>query len=84
MTKTHTPGPWEIHPHQSNIVRAPEAGYFIADTFDHATSKENGRLICAAPELLEALQHLVALVQAKGLDVDTGHARFAISEALRR
>lgn len=82
--KTYTAGPWEIHPQQRNIVRAPGAGYFIADTFDHATSEANARLICAAPELLKALQDLVAQVQAKGgLGLDTVHASVAIDEALR-
>lgn len=80
--KTHTPGPWEIHPHQTNIVRAPGAGYFIADTFEHAASKANARLICAAPELLEALQDLVAQAQAEGASgINIDRALAAVSSA---
>lgn len=53
----HTPGPWEIHPDQPNIVHAPAAGYFVADVFSgHRASAENAALIASAPDLAEQLE----------------------------
>ena len=69
----HTPGPWEA---VGNLVRSPMVqpqglskgvqiaecrdAYFLSHTEE---SKANARLIAAAPELLEALQEMVSLVE---------------------
>ena len=56
MTRTHTPGPWRIGDAGNTIFGPPNgqpSPQRIADLaiIDH---KANGRLIAAAPELLEA------------------------------
>ena len=69
----HTPGPWEA---VGNLVRSPMVqpqglskgvqiaecrdAYFLSHTEE---SKANAHLIAAAPELLEALQEMVSLVE---------------------
>jgi hypothetical protein len=56
----HTPGPWVIDANQPNIVKAPAAGYFIADVFSgHQASKANTQLVSAAPDLLEVAEAIV-------------------------
>lgn len=85
MPNTHdsyTPGPWEIATGQPHIVRAPFAGYHIADTFAHRTSRANARLIAAAPDLLEALQDLLDQVRGTGNVFDDSHAIAAVHSAL--
>lgn len=83
--RAYTLGPWEIDPKQPNIVRAPNAGYFIADTFAHSTSKANSHLISAAPDLLEALQDLLRQVETgTAPEIVTGRAITAINKALGR
>ena len=73
MNAKHTPGPWEA---VGNLVRSPMVqpqglskgvqiaecrdAYFLSHTEE---SKANARLIAAAPELLEALQEMVSLVE---------------------
>ncbi|MGC5620400.1 hypothetical protein [Enterococcus faecalis] len=67
MTK-HTPGPWSIGtPNDKEYgeigVHGPgEYGFIIcdlqADGYDEKTQKANASLICAAPDLLEALELL--------------------------
>ena len=82
MMFTYTPGPWEIHPHQAQIVRAPNAGYFIADTFAHGRTAANAALISAAPDLLEALQDLLQqLDSSSATKINTSRALTAISKA---
>lgn len=83
--RPYTPGPWEIDPQQPNIVRASNAGYLIADTFAYNTSKANGHLISAAPDLLEALQDLLRQVESgTAPEIVTGRAISAINKALGR
>lgn len=84
MMLSHTPGPWKIHGQQPNIVHAPNAGYFIADTFAHDRTAANAALISAAPDLLEALQDLLGQVEAGIASIDTSGAVAAINKALRR
>ena len=77
MEAKHTPGPWELDDEAGNrpqrgsggervwkVVR-PRGG-LIADVsawwVATGTARENARLIAAAPELAEACQALIALV----------------------
>lgn len=77
----HTPGPWRI---MSGMVVSdtPKDEYkttavaYCSDEFQHKGGlpygKErdaNAKLIAAAPELLEALQDLLFLVQRSGLNI---------------
>lgn len=49
---THTPGPWRYDDDGAEVVADTEVYVFIA----HEASGDNGALIAAAPELLEALE----------------------------
>ncbi len=68
MAMKHTPGPWKAHPIETNygLPYTPvAASTLIAKVYstafgDHAQSEANARLIAAAPDLLEALEWLVA------------------------
>jgi len=58
----YTPGPWAVDASKSFYVFGParlsdQAGPFVCN----ASSQANARLIAAAPELLAALQALMAL-----------------------
>jgi hypothetical protein len=58
----HTPGPWGVDASKSFYVFGParlseQAGPFICN----ASSQADARLIAAAPDLLDALQALMAL-----------------------
>lgn len=65
---THTPGPWEIHQRWPNYHGAEiRAGNIsLADLrcngHNERHGEANARLIAAAPELLDALQKLVAFM----------------------
>jgi len=60
----HTPGPWRINDHSRDegcfYIEADHAG--VASVFaDEPAAGANARLISAAPDLLAALEHMVAL-----------------------
>jgi len=65
MSTTHTPGPWREHSHRQI---GPDAGIVCevwsaigeTDADRIAQADANARLIAAAPDLLEALQEMVA------------------------
>jgi hypothetical protein len=64
----YTKGPWRLS--ESNTIWGVDEE-FIADVFD----THNGRLIAAAPELLEALEKIAdtaSLVRGEINDQDTG------------
>jgi hypothetical protein len=92
MAAKHTPGPWSVqgddrpgmqwnrHIHSSPNV----AVCFMAhsDGKDNARDEANASLIAAAPELLEALQEVVAFCERNGLQSDAyDTARAAIAKA---
>lgn len=78
----YTPGPWTVRPGRPVVVRAPNAGYFIAETFDHRKSPANARLIAAAPDILEALEDLLEQLATAGTNVETERALAAVQRAL--
>lgn len=64
----HTPGPWTID--LGNVIKASDSResiamirWFIADSFDETEGQANARLIAAAPELLEAGEQVVELIE---------------------
>lgn len=66
----HTPGPWHFDDHANRIETT--AGRNILDMIprsEHFSTKErdaNARLIAAAPELLEALEHFLGRMELSG------------------
>lgn len=70
MSAKHTPGPWYIHGDGGTTIVGGEG-----DCWEHicsVTANEDARLIAAAPELLEALEHVLhrieAIFDADGVD----------------
>ena len=96
----HTPGPWLPNDDCREIV-AVENGFMVASIHGpdhrltgkdrregHACATANARLIAAAPDLLEALQRFVALMQSpssparmRALEAQTRDACAAIARA---
>jgi hypothetical protein len=57
--QAHTPGPWEPHWHKDKwIIGDPATFTHLAGIYRNKKEDANARLIAAAPELLEALDHL--------------------------
>ena len=66
----HTKGPWSaIEAQRGFIVTAIDGFYDIAvvRNMGNEDNKANARLIAAAPDLLEALQHAVDWLNAAGI-----------------
>lgn len=80
--KPTTRGTWGIHPKQRNIIQVANRGIFVAQVFEHDTSRADAQLISAAPELLEALEDLLAQVQNGCEKIYTTVASNAIRKAL--
>ena len=69
---THTPGPWLAYPSnepmQTNVGLPDSAiGHAIAFGNSQEEADANARLIAAAPDLLTALEHLLADAIALGI-----------------
>ena len=67
----HTPGPWIVYEFVDGYdIRAPEAECYVATASDPEAvwgaigREEDACLIAAAPDLLEALEKLVSLIDA--------------------
>ena len=85
---THTPGPWVVHPTTHHpAVRSvgtsdtgPRRICTVGSMNGNPVDKKNARLIAAAPELLEALQFVMA---ASGEQLSTAfeQAQAAIAKA---
>jgi hypothetical protein len=93
---THTPGPWGIVDAESNAIDIINKGGLVVAsiTADEEVSPEdwtNARLMAAAPEMLEALCHVVKFADSEpdgGTTVamhraNVERARAAISRATR-
>ena len=84
----HTPGPWIVDALRYGYdISAPEARCLITTSSDPkmvwgAIGREaDARLIAAAPELLEALESLLAQVEQYGHKPECDAARAAIAKA---
>ena len=75
---THTPGPWVIHRPRLVICIRNTAGLYVVD--QGVCELDDARLIAAAPDLLAALQALVAAVD----DDDTDGSVIRYAAALAR
>ena len=67
MSAAHTPGPWKYSPPDDQVADLFTPEYFFiegpgADVHGHMTLAD-ARLIAAAPDLLAALQGLLAVVK---------------------
>jgi hypothetical protein len=70
MTTKHTPGPWHLQPIGRELYVEADGPAFICDMqkdcllegMDDSAIMPNARLIASAPELLEALQCVLAWV----------------------
>jgi hypothetical protein len=57
----HTPGPWNWYEHPGRVRLAVRAkGCLVADVVPQDAALANAKLIAVAPEMLEALEALVA------------------------
>lgn len=74
-----TPGPWYVE----DGALGNETIIVLSDNFPFKMmSKENLNLITAAPDLLEALQEVVKVLDSAGCEAATVKAKAAISKAL--
>lgn len=100
----HTPGPWKVSEKKANGTKAyveGAAGYVVAQSYClpstnikyndlWAEAEANARLIAAAPELLECLRELYAIVRGECprlLDEDiggNGELELAIVDAIAK
>ncbi len=86
MEKKHTPGPWQIESGGARLINTQAHVISASDGLGPVaySTGSNARLIAAAPDLLEALQRMVA---AWGSGFDEGDspsldkARAAIAKA---
>ena len=72
MSAKHTPGPWKIG--IADIYQANSGDYVASvDGPNRAdliqTRNANRALVCAAPDLLEALEDLLTLVEDEGVNL---------------
>ena len=84
MTAKHTPGPWTT----GRAINTVDIGKFSficpfgANSADQvAEIKANARLISAAPDLLAALEAMIAKIDADKLPISCSLARAAIAKA---
>lgn len=60
MSTKHTPGPWVADGAQEIVYGATDEGEHIVIVYELGVNEADHRLIAAAPELLDALQSLLA------------------------
>lgn len=81
MQTAHTPGPWRVSPKGAYVMTHEKKNTaFVME----ANRSANASLIAAAPELLDALQTMLAAVDADripGIGLATDKARAAIAKA---
>lgn len=90
MSEKHTPGPWILdydNGSTQDILSLKHGGICTvrrAGRHDNATFAANARLIAAAPELLEALEHALDVMEIHGVGIGCktqDAARAAIAKA---
>ena len=90
MSATHTPGPWRVSPSVEGMlcifadVNHRQDGYLdacvcaVSAIMDKTEIDEaNARLIAAAPELLEALERVVAIADRDTVEFNAAKAAIA-------
>ena len=84
MNAKHTPGPWT----RNRAINTVDMGRysvicpFGADSKKHVSEIEaNMRIIAAAPDLLAALESMIAKIDADKLPISCSIARAAIAKA---
>ena len=89
MSAQHTPGPWKVKAHSTAVLagRKQICSHVNAASVlpvnmveDQKIANANARLIAAAPDLLEALQHLM-VAHGEQLDYAFQQAQDAIAKA---
>jgi hypothetical protein len=80
MNTQHTPGPWHTAGDQGVQIRSEKHQIAKVWTMRGNEWKANARLIAAAPDLLEALQHLM-VAHGEQLDYAFQQAQEAIAKA---
>lgn len=85
MKTEHTPGPWKVREDYAGAQSVVSADAFLARVGPPNTeqAEANARLIAAAPELLEALQGLLAAVE-QGTLPGSGKAQDAARAAIAK
>jgi len=79
MSASHTPGPWVAELGEAYNVRAPHGGivaqihhlkgrYGMEGRVDAQEGAANAQLIAAAPDLISALQSILAIVECGATD----------------
>jgi len=90
MKTQHTPGPWKINKKYSFSVETLSDGQginIIAECSDPdgirsaGEDSANAKLIAAAPDLLAALEAMIAKIDADKLPISCSLARAAIAKA---
>ena len=82
MDHTHTPGPWTVGIHRLVLAQINSDTIRIAQTFKdpafelprgiaRGEAEANARLIAAAPEMLDALEHISTWLIAPDLSNET-------------
>ena len=90
MSAAHTPGPWREYSFGGRQIGGPE-GDAVCSMWGSVGNPEddaNARLIVAAPDLLNALEGLVAIIQKAGLSqlargVELGQTSWAVKASDR-
>jgi hypothetical protein len=80
MTIQHTPGPWWCSGLEVGTVPMMMVKVANVSGANYQEAQANARLIAAAPELLEALQHLM-VAHGEQLDYAFQQAQEAIAKA---
>jgi hypothetical protein len=91
MSNQHTPGQWKFSQETNDpewFIVTTNHGVIVANVNANKTQEANARLIAAAPELLEALEGMVAYINSletipciSRAMQDVGKAKAAISKA---
>lgn len=81
---SHTPGPWKLLYNGSlvqDIGQQLHLGTFSESAGLGTAAKDNAALIAAAPDLLQALELLLIMIDAPADDPDIVRARNAVTKA---
>lgn len=86
-TEAYTPGPWTYHEEDNIFMVTTPAGRRVAEFqprsihVGEAERNANGHLIAAAPDMLEALEHILSYHRFDISDEDVDRTVAAIEKA---